>query len=460
MIYDLIVIGGGPGGYTAAIRASQKGLKTALIEKGNVGGTCLNLGCIPTKCLLNASKLYYKMKHSDNLGITADSLHYDLSTIYERKNQVVEKLVGGIQHLIKENQIDFYQDHASFLNEHQLELRETKEVIEGKHIIIATGSKPRLFPFEGRELPNVYTSDDIMKNPLDANRICIVGGGVIGVELADFYSDLGCAVTIIESERQILPTLDRELSLSLATYLKKKGVTILTGTRFIDNVKEEHYIVHYQTNDEIQSLENDALIIAVGRGANTQSLNLEKVNITTNNDFVSVNQNYQTNYPHIYAIGDVSGAIQLAHVASFQGKNCISHILNEGFIEKEPIVPYCIYTGIEIAYVGMSEQNAKEKDIQAKTYKILMNTNGKHLIETEERSFIKVLVDEKEHIIGAQLFCKQATELVSYFTIAIQNNLSVEELKDIIFPHPTISEVMGETFEMVLGEAIHQRNKH
>ena len=459
MIYDVVIIGGGPGGYTAAIRASQKGLKTALIEKGRVGGTCLNLGCIPTKSLLNASKLYYKMKHSNELGIEASGLSYNLSTIYERKNQIVEKLVTGIQHLIDGNQIDFFYDHASFLNEHQLELQDTKEVIEGKQIIIATGSKPRMFPFVGNDLANVYTSDDVMSSPIDAKQICIVGGGVIGVELADFYSDLGCEVTIIESEKQILPALDRELSLSLAAYLKKKGVTILTNTRFIDNVQEESYMIHYQVNDEIHHLENEALIIAVGREASTKGLALEKVNIQTNHGFITVNHNYQTNLPHIYAIGDVGGAIQLAHVASFQGKNCISYILNEGFIVEEPIVPYCIYTGIEIAYVGMSEQSAKENGIATKTHKILMNTNGKHLIETEERAFLKILVDEEDHILGAQLFCKQATELVSYFTLAIQKNLSVVELKDIIFPHPTISEVIGESFEMALGEAIHQIKK-
>jgi dihydrolipoamide dehydrogenase len=459
MIYDVVIIGGGPGGYTAAIRASQKGLKTALIEKAKLGGTCLNLGCIPTKSLLNASKLYYKMKHSNELGIEASGLSYNLSTIYEGKNQIVEKLVTGIQHLIDGNQIDFFHAHASFLNEHQIELQDTKEIIEGKQIIIATGSKPRMFPFAGNDLANVYTSDDVMRSPIDAKQICIVGGGVIGVELADFYSDLGCAITIIESEKQILPTLDRELSLSLAAYLKKKGVTILTNTRFIDNVQEESYMIHYQVNDEIHHLENEALIIAVGREANTKGLALEKANIQTNHGFITVNHNYQTNIPHIYAIGDASGAIQLAHVASFQGKNCISYILNEGFIAEEPIVPYCIYTGIEIAYVGMSEQSAKENGITTKTHKILMNTNGKHLIETEERAFLKLLVDEEDHILGAQLFCKQATELVSYFTLAIQKNLSVAELKDVIFPHPTISEVIGESFEMVLGEAIHQIKK-
>ena len=460
MIYDVIVIGGGPGGYTAAIRASQKGLKTALVEKNSLGGTCLNLGCIPTKCLLNSSKLYYKMKHSDTLGIQVDNLQYNLIDIYSKKNQVVDKLVEGIQQLVKGNQITFYQDQASFLNDHRLILQQSQEIIEGKHIIIATGSKPRLFPFEGNQLPNVYTSDDVMKNPIMGKRICIVGGGVIGVELADFYSDLDCEVTIIESEKQILPTLDRELSLSVAAYLKKKGVTILTNTRFVDNSKEDSYIVHYQSAETLVSLENDALIIAVGREANTESLNLEQIDIITNKGFITVNQTFQTNIPHIYAIGDVSGAIQLAHVASQQGKTCISHIIEETVNEHEALVPYCIYTGIEIAYVGLSELDAKEKNIPVKSYKILMNTSGKHLIETEERAFIKILVNEEDEIVGAQLFCKQATELVSYFTMAIQMKLNIEELKEIIFPHPTISEVIGEAFEMVLEEAIHQMRKH
>ena len=461
MSYDVIVIGGGPAGYTAAIRASQKGLKTALIEKNELGGTCLNLGCIPTKSLLNASKLFYTMKQGNKLGIQAEQLSYNLFDIYNKKDQVVQKLVDGVHHLIHTNQIDFYHDHASFINEHQLQLQKTKQTLTGEYIIIATGSQARTLPFEGHHLPNVYTSDDVLKNPIHAKRICIIGGGVIGVEFADFYSDLGCEVSIIESERQILSTLDRELSLSVATYLKKKGVTLLTNAQFIDNAKENNYTIRYQTNEAIHTLETDALILAIGRSANTASLNLEAIGITTNNGFIVTSQTHQTNFPHIYSIGDVSGAIQLAHVASHQGKTCISHIIKEPLKEKKVLVPYCIYTGIEIAYVGFSEQMAKDQAFPTKTYKILMNTNGKHFIDTQERSFIKILVhDDTKKIIGAQLFCKQATELVSYFTMAIQLELSIDELKEIIFPHPTISEVVGESFETILQEAIHQIKKY
>lgn len=454
-MYDVIVIGGGPGGYTAAIRGAQVGLKVALIERNKLGGTCLNVGCIPTKSLLSTSKTYHKLSSVDTLGINVDNISYSLEDIYKKKDETVTSLVDGVRKLVEGNLIDYFEDSGSFVDEHHILLKNSNEVIEGKNIIIATGSKPRGIPFEGSTLSRVLNSDDVLSNPIDVKDVCILGGGVIGVEFADFYSDLGCNVTIIESEKQILSTLDRELSLSAQAYLKGKGVKLLTGSMLERCEETDSFKVYYSKDEGLEYIECDALIVAVGRIGNTEGLDLDKIGIETSRSYIEVNDEYQTKISNIYSIGDVSGSIQLAHVASTQGKHVIESIIGKSDKHNELLVPYCIYTGIEISYVGLSEKEAKDKGLEVTTKKLLMNTNGRHLIETTDRSFMKVVVSDNK-IIGAQLFCKQATELISYFTMAIKLELTLDELESIIFPHPTISEAVGEAFESISDKAIHQ----
>ena len=460
--YQLIVIGAGPGGYEAAIRAAQLGLTTALIERREVGGTCLNRGCIPTKAMLHSAQLYREAANFELFGLHTENTSFDWAKVHQRKNDVVVKLRTGSEQLIKANKIDFFNNFASILGKNDVQL-DQGEVIRGENILIATGSVPARPPIPGLDLPNVVTSDELLDDPhftqTDslAKEILIIGGGVIGVEFASVFSSFGCHVTIVEAMERILPTMDREISQSLNMVLKKRGVSIHTGAMVEKLEQDENGLVcHFTEKGKAQAVPAQQVLVAIGRRPNTQGLFAEGFEVACERGRIVTDENFRTSVDSIYAIGDVTSKIQLAHMASAQGICAVHTIAGQ----KPPIdlryVPGCIYTDPEIASVGITEDEAKQQGIPVKKGKFLMTGNGRSLIDEQERGFIKVLAhQETDVILGAQLMCSRATDIVAELATAIVNGLTCAQLAGVIRPHPTFCEGVTEAVEDVHAMAIH-----
>lgn len=460
--YQLIVIGAGPGGYEAAIRAAQLGLTTALIERRDVGGTCLNRGCIPTKAMLHSAQLYREAANFELFGLHTENTSFDWAKVHQRKNDVVVKLRTGIEQLIKANKIDFFNNSASISGKNDVQL-DQGEVIRGENILIATGSVPARPPIPGLDLPNVVTSDELLDDPhftqADslAKEILIIGGGVIGVEFASVFSSFGCHVTIVEAMERILPTMDREISQSLNMVLKKRGVSIHTGAMVEKLEQDENGLVcHFTEKGKAQAVPARQVLVAIGRRPNTQGLFAEGFEVACERGRIVTDENFRTSVDSIYAIGDVTSKIQLAHMASAQGICAVHTIAGQ----KPPIdlryVPGCIYTDPEIASVGITEDEAKQQGIPVKKGKFLMTGNGRSLIDEQERGFIKVLAHQETNVIlGAQLMCSRATDIVAELATAIVNGLTCAQLAGVIRPHPTFCEGVTEAVEDVHAMAIH-----
>lgn len=462
--YQLIVIGAGPGGYEAAIRAAQLGLHTALIERRQVGGTCLNRGCIPTKTMLHSAQLYKETAHFELFGLHTENTSFDWAKIHQRKNDVVSKLRSGIEQLIKANKIDFFNTSASILSPHEVQLEQGEETtLYGDNILIATGSVPSRPPIPGLDLPGVVTSDELLDDPSYAQtdslpkEILIIGGGVIGVEFASVFSSFGCKVTIVEALDRILSTMDREISQNLSMILKKRGVEIHTGA-MVERLEQSDgkLVCHFTEKEKPQQISSQQILVAIGRRANTQGLFGNDFLVEMERGHIVTDESFRTSVDSIYAIGDVSAKIQLAHMASAQGI-CAAHIIAG---KVPPInlqaVPGCIYTDPEIASVGLSEDEAKKQGIPVKKGKFIMSGNGRSIIDEQERGFIKVLAhQDTDVILGAQLMCSRATDIVSELSTAIVNGLTVDQLAAVIRPHPTFCEGVTEAVEDVHGMAIH-----
>ena len=458
--YQLIVIGAGPGGYEAAIRAAQLGLTTALVENRQVGGTCLNRGCIPTKALLHAAALYRGVQEFESVGLCAQGVSFDIQKVHDRKNQVIEQLRSGIEQLIKANKIDLYQGTGTLTGPHSVTVATGEGPVElaGENILVATGSKPSRPPIPGLDLPHVGTSDEFLflEDKLYENLI-IIGGGVIGVEFASVYQSFGCKVTIVEAMDRILPPMDREISQNLAMILKKRGVAIHTGA-MVERLEEtpEGIACHFTQKGKEQVVTADGVLVAIGRRPNTDGLFAEGFSVEMERGRIVTDEAFRTNVPSIRAIGDVTAKIQLAHMASAQGLTAVELIAG-----KEPsicltAVPGCVYTDPEIATVGLTEEECKEKGIAVHKGKYIMSGNGKSIIEQADRGFIKLLFDEKTDVLlGAHLMCCRATDLISELSTAIVNKLTSKELSSVIRPHPTFTESVTEAVESAHGMAIH-----
>lgn len=460
MSWDLIVIGGGPGGYTAAIRAAQLGLRTALVEREAVGGTCLNRGCIPTKALIHAAERYEEMKECATFGLRAEGVSFDYPAMCARRDQVVGQLREGVERLLKGNKVDRFTGTAQILGPGRVRVGE--EVLEGTNILIATGSRPVLPPVPGLDLPGVLTSDDLLTGDGFYPRLAIIGGGVIGMEFAGLYQALGAEVTVLEAMDRVLPTLDREISQSLSMLMKKKGVKLCTGAR-VERVERgsDGLVCTYTVKDRTESVTTDAVLVAAGRRANTDGLCVPEVDLGLERGAIPVDDRFQTCVPGIYAIGDVvKGSIQLAHAAAAQGTNAVSMLAG-----KEPpmdlsVVPSCVYVRPEVACVGHTEAQCKEAGIPVKTAKYLTGSNSRSVITDAGRGFIKVVYHgESSVILGAQLLCERATDLVGEFASAISRGASLEDMAHVIRAHPTFAEGIGEAVEVGLGLSIHQLSR-
>ncbi len=457
--YQFAVIGAGPGGYVAAIRAAQLGLKTAVIENRDVGGTCLNRGCIPTKALLHASEVYRQTKEASDLGLEILQATYHMDRMHERKEKVVLQLRGGVEQLFKANKIDLIRGRATIIAPHKITVSGAENCqITADHIVIATGSVPALPPIPGLDLPGVVTSDQILEgDPIDYKSLVIIGGGVIGVEFATFYQNLGCNVTIVEAMDRLLPTMDREISQNLGMILKKRGASIHTGA-MVQKVTNEDGVLscHFVQNDQDHVVQAQGILVAIGRRPNTQELFGPGISPKMDRGRIMTEPDFSTSIENVWAIGDVASSIQLAHLASAQGIAVAEIIAGHKLSPDLSTVPACIYTDPEIASVGLSADEAKAQGISVQTGKFLMAANGKTIIEGKDRGFIKVVCDADSGVLlGAQLMCARATDLVSEFANGISNHLTAEQMRRVIRPHPTFSEAVTEAFEDLEGHAVH-----
>ena len=457
MDYQLIVIGAGPGGYVAALRAAKLGLKVAVVENKQAGGTCLNRGCVPTKTLLHSSQIYHDIRTGEHAGITADRVNIDMNAIFAHKRAVSEKLSSGIEGMFKSAKVDLIRGTGTILGTGKVSVATEEGVKEYtcENILAATGSVPARPPIPGLDLPGVLTSDELLEGCDHLYKsIVIIGGGVIGVEFATFYNDLGCDVTIIEGMDRLLPTMDRELGQNLAQILKKRGVTVHLNS-MVKNVEETAggTTVNFVTKEVPGAAAGEVVLCAIGRKPYLDGLFTEDCKPEMNGKSIKVDERYLTSIPGVYAIGDVSSRIQLAHVASAQGTACVEMLCGEENPVTQTVVPSCIYSRPEIAVVGLTEAECKAEGIPAKAGKCTMFGNAKTVIMDGDRSFMKVVAHAETHkVLGAQLMCEHATDMISQIAQAIANDMTAQQLLLAMRPHPTFEEVLTEALEELVAK--------
>lgn len=453
--YDVIVVGGGPGGYVAAIRAAKEGKKTALVEKDFLGGTCLNRGCIPSKTLLKHAEIIEQIEKAQSWGIETSDLTFDLTKMMARKDQVIKTLRNGIQGLLQAGKIDVFAGHGVIQPNKTVAIDGDKS-ITAKHIIIATGSRPFLPPIAGLEEVSFHTTDTIFDIEKIPDKLVIVGGGVIGVEFANIFASLKTEVTIIELGDRIIPTEDKDASKALLKSLKQKGVKVLLkhhvhavseGT----GKKEIHVL---NKNDESKVIEADALLIAVGRTPNTDTF--EQLQLKMDGKFVQVNDYLETSEKGVFAVGDVIGNLQLAHVASSEGIVAAQNLSKPSVKMNYDVMPRCIYTTPQVATVGKTEDQLKEESISYQSHTFQFSTNGMALATGETDGFSKVLMDEKYgEILGVVMVGAHVTEMISQSSAYMYLEGTVDELANMVQPHPSLSEALMESANNLIGKGIH-----
>lgn len=459
--FDTIVIGGGPGGYVSAIRLADLGKKVCLIEKREVGGTCLNRGCIPTKALLYSAEIYSKIKSSSTFGIKTSDLSYDINEIHNFKEKVVKKLVLGVEYLLKSRKIVVKKGVGKIVDVGVVEVENSnqKELIKGKDIIIATGSEPG--ELKGIEVDHkfILNSDDALSLKEIPKNILIVGAGAIGIEFGIFYNSFGSNVTIIEMMPQVVPILkDKKIVSLVERLLTKKGIKIITGKKIEKvEVKEDKT---YSILDSGDVLESDRVLLSIGRKLNTENIGIDSLGIKLDKGKVVVDRYLRTNIPNIYAIGDIIGGQLFAHKAFKEGE-VVAEIISGKEIEMNyEVIPWVIFSKPEIASCGLTEEEAKEKGIEVLFGEFPFSANGKALSMNEMDGLIKLVGRKSDgKIIGGQIVGPEASTLISEIAVAIKNGLTLKDLGDTIHPHPTLSEVIMEASKASLGEAIHILNK-
>lgn len=466
MAYDVLVLGSGPGGYPAAIRASQLGFKVAIIEKENLGGICLNWGCIPTKALLKSAQVYESMKHSKDYGLEAKEVTCDFGAVIKRSRGVADKMSKGVQFLMRKNKIDVIMGYGKLKAKGQVEVTGSDgktQVVEGKYVVIATGARSRelpSLPIDGKKIIGYREAISLTQQP---KSLIVVGSGAIGVEIAYFYNSLGTQVTIVEFLPRIVPVEDEEISKELEKQFKKQGITIYTSSEVTSaetsgsGVKAK---VKSASGEII--LEADMILSAVGIVANLENIGLEGLGIKTERGKISVDKYQQTNIPGVYAIGDCAPGQALAHVAGKEGIVAAEHI---GYQEKkfahlpEPLdynnIPGCTYSTPEIASIGYTEKAAKDAGYELKIGKFPLMASGKATAAGATEGFIKVIYDAKYgELLGAHMIGYNVTELIAEVSVARKLETTYHEILNAVHPHPTISEGVKEATAAAYGEAI------
>ena len=478
---DLIIIGAGPGGYETAVRAAKAGLSVVVIEKQHLGGTCLNAGCIPTKCLCHSAESPIPCPSCAGRGEDAEALLDEanayLAAAIARKNEVVEKLKAGVEQLMKTPGITLVEGEARFLDSHTVAVKKMDNgqlsmdnEFSAPNIIIATGSVTKFLPIPGAHAEGVVTSTEMLNLATLPQRLCIIGGGVIGLEFASIFQALGSQVTVIEFCKEVLPQFDRDLAKRLRTSLKKRGIEFHTGAAakeirpllptsprngggaegatfplpITGEGREEGLCVDFEEKGKVQSVEADLVLMAVGRAANLDSLNLADVGIEVTPRGIVVDEHMQTNVPGIYAIGDVNGLIQLAHAASAQGRVALASILKDPKDLKfsKELIPSAVFTVPEAAMVGLTEEQLEEACTEYQAHKAFYRANGKALAMEADDGLVKILTDKEGKILGCHILGAHASDLIHEVTLAMRLGATIHDIADTVHAHPSLSEIL------------------
>jgi dihydrolipoamide dehydrogenase len=458
--FDLVIIGSGPGGYVAAIRASQLGLKTAVVEKDKIGGVCLNWGCIPTKALLKSAEVYHQLIRADEFGVSAKEISFDFPKIIKRSRDVALRNSKGVEYLFKKNKIDLIQGSGRIIEKGKIEISKDGKPIEtlsAKNIVIATGARPRTFPNMKIDGKQVITSTEAMLLQQPPKSMIIIGAGAIGVEFGYFYNAFGTKVTIVEMMPNILPIEDKEISKLLESNLKKSGIEILTDSK-VDNVTSGNEAkVVLTAKGEKKELKADVVLVAIGVQGNVENIGLESVGVKVEKGWIQVDDFGRTNIDGIYAIGDVAGPPWLAHVASKEGIVCVEKIAGKN---PQPIdwnnIPGCTYCQPQVASIGLTEEKALESGYKIKIGRFPFTANGKARAIGETDGLVKLIFDEKYgELLGAHILGVDATEMIAELGLAKNLEATPEGIFNTIHAHPTLSESIMEAAENAEGHAIH-----
>lgn len=459
---DITIIGGGPGGYVAAIKAAKMGAKVVLVEKESLGGTCLNWGCIPTKALVRSAEVYDSLKEAESFGLSVKEYSVDMEKVINRKSSIVSKLVGGIQYLVEKNSIKLINGTGKLVDKNTVKAETEDKIVEidSKNIILATGSETVYLPIPGANSKGVLTSKEILDMKVLPKKLAVIGGGVIGMEFAFIYASFGVEVFVVEYLDNVLQMLDQDIIDEIKTAAEKKGIKLYTGSRVeeIIDTEDDKCVVRFTKGGESKYISVDKVLMSVGRKPYLEGLGIEEAGIGLNDNKkgIKVNSQMQTNIPNIYAIGDVTNIIQLAHVASHQGIVAVENIMGHNVEMDYSAVPSAIFTHPEIATVGLTEKYAKSKGMDVEVGKFPYAANGKALTMGDERGFIKVIKDKASNkVVGAGIIGINSADLISPLTLAIRNGLTTKQIVETIFAHPTTAEVIHEGVLSVEGGALH-----
>ena len=458
--FDILVIGAGPGGYVAAIRAAQLGFKTAVVEREHLGGICLNWGCIPTKALLRTAEVYHNMQHAKDFGLSAEKIGFDTDAIVKRSRAVSKRLTDGVGFLMKKHKITVIDGTAKITKPGEVKVEgKSAGTYQAKHIVVATGARPRALPGIEPDKKLIWTYFEAMVPEKMPKSVLVMGSGAIGIEFASFFRTMGSEVTVVEVLPQILPIEDEEIAAHARKRFEKQGIKILTGAK-VTKVEKKKDSVIAEIDDGKggkQSIEAERLISAVGVVGNVENLGLEAVGVKTDRGMIVIDGYGRTNVPGIYAIGDVAGAPLLAHKAMHEGVVCVEAIkgLKPHAIEKHRI-PGCTYCAPQIASVGLTEKKAKEQGREIRVGRFPFLGNGKAIALGEPEGLVKTIFDKKTgELLGAHMVGAEVTELIQGYVIAMNCETTEAELMQTIFPHPTLSEMMHESVLDAYGQTLH-----
>jgi len=445
-MYDVGIIGGGPAGYVAAERASQKGLTVVLFDKKKLGGVCLNEGCIPTKTLLYSAKLYDHAREGGKYGINCTEVTFDFTKIMQRKNKVIAKLVAGIAAALKKGNVEVVNAHAEISERASgfFRIKALDTIYECKNILLATGSEAMIPPIKGLVREEILTNREILEIKSVPQSLTIIGGGVIGMEFASFFNSMGCKVSVVEMLDEILGPTDRELSALLRQDFAKKGIEFFLGSKVVEIKGKE---VIFERNGNTESVISEEILISVGRKPVTQGINLELLGVEVLRGGVKIDDRCRTNVPNVYAAGDITGFSLLAHTASREGEVAINNICGIPDRMRYNAIPSIVYTNPEIACVGLTEEEAKAKNISYKVRTLPMAYAGRFVVENEGKNgLIKMLVGDRfNEVLGVHMIGNPGSEMIYGAAIMIEMQMRLGDLEQVVFPHPTVSEILKET---------------
>ena len=456
----MVIIGGGVGGYVSAIKSAQSGLKAFLIEKERIGGVCLNWGCIPTKTLVGSAELLKNIQKADEFGIQVKDYSIDFSAIMNRKEMVSRRLSSGVEQLMKANRVNIIKGNGQILKPGIIEVTPNegeKEIVKAKNIIIATGSKSMKVPIPGIENEGVMTSNGALSLAKLPDKMIIIGGGVVGIEFACIYNAFGVDVTVIEMLPRILFSIDEEIVGKLALTLKRKGIKVFTHCMVKKIKKNGKYLeVYISTSEREQKLETEKVLAAMGRVPDTGNINIQGIGIELDGKAIKVDETMRTNISGIYAVGDVVGKVMLAHVAAREGIVAVENILGNRTIMDYRFIPNCVFSSPEVASVGLTESEAREKYSNIKVSKFPYVANGKALAMGEKEGMVKMIAQgDSNEILGVHIFGAHASDLIAEGTLSLSLEATAEEIATTIHAHPTLTEMMAEAAEGIIGKPIH-----